>query len=167
VKQWAEAKKAGTLSLVVSFQPSGNRCAGNAAAGIYRLEGNATRWELRASGSPVAASDEDGYPIDARPGQAHTLKVQRVALESDAPGEAVPGGRLASVQPELDRCAHQANRTGSLVVTFAVQGGRVRDPQVIMDGVRDDQIASCVARALANAPIEGPAGRGTASLSLQ
>jgi hypothetical protein len=167
VKTWDGAKRAGALSLVVVFQPTGGRCAGNPAAGIFRLDGAPVRWELRSGSAAVAASDEDGYPIDAKPGQAHVLKVQRVALESDPTGQPPPGGRLASVQPELDRCAQQAHRSGSLVVTFAVQGGRVHDPQVIMDAVRDDQVSSCVARALANAPIEGPAGRGTASLALQ
>jgi hypothetical protein len=54
-----------------------------------------------------------------------------------------------------------------MVVTFAVDNGRIRDPQVIMDALRDDQVSACVARALANAPIEGGPGRGTASLAVQ
>ena len=57
-----------------------------------------------------------------------------------------------------------------MVVSFSVQGGRVRDPQVIMDAARDEQTASCVSHALSGAPIAGAggvSGRGTASVAIQ
>jgi hypothetical protein len=165
--EWRGLQNAGSLTLVVTFHAAGPRCAGNPAAGIYRLEGTPLRWELRSGNAILAASDEDGYPIDVKPGQAHSLKVHRVALDSDPSGEPPPGGRLAPVQRNLDACAQRAHRPGSMVVTFAVENGRIRDPQVIMDALRDDQVSSCVARVLAGAPIEGGPGRGTASLAVQ
>jgi hypothetical protein len=165
--EWRALKNAGSLTLVVTFRAAGPRCAGNPSAGIYRLEGTALRWELRSGNATVAASDEDGYPIDVKPGQSHSLKVHRVALDTDPSGEPPPSGRLAPVQRSLDACAQRAHRPGSMVVTFAVANGRIRDPQVIMDALRDDQVSACVARALAGAPIEGGPSRGTASLAVQ
>src|SRR5207237_10576023 len=44
--KWAAAKKQGKLSLTVYFRPSGERCAGNAAARIFRMEGLPIWWEL-------------------------------------------------------------------------------------------------------------------------
>jgi hypothetical protein len=165
--EWRGLRNAGSLALVVTFHASGPRCAGNPAAGIYRLEGTPLRWELHSGAAVLAASDEDGYPIDVKPGQRHSLKVHRVALDTDASGEAPPKGRLAPVQRDLDACAQRAHRPGSMVVTFAVENGRIRDPQVIMDALRDDQVSACVARVLAGAPIEGGPARGTASLAVQ
>ena len=51
------------------------------------------------------------------------------------------------------------------MVSFSVQGGRVRDAQVIMDSLRDEKVANCVARAVNGAEVGG-AGHGTAALSL-
>jgi hypothetical protein len=165
--EWRGLKNAGSLTLVVTFHASGARCAGNPAAGIYRLEGTPLRWELHGGNAVLAASDEDGYPIDVKPGQAHSLKVHRVALESDPSGEAPPQGRLAPVQRELNACAQKAHGPGSMVVTFAVENGRIRDAQVIMDALRSPQVSACVARTLEGAPIDGRPGRGTASLAVQ
>jgi hypothetical protein len=50
-------------------------------------------------------------------------------------------------------------------VTFSVQSGHARDVQVIMDSLRDENVAACVTRAVNGAAVGG-SGRGTASLSL-
>jgi len=71
-----------------------------------------------------------------------------------------------SLQAALDRCASGAQRTGRILVSFSVQGGRVREPQVMMDSLRDDKVSGCLARALAGAEVDGQ-GRGTASFAVQ
>jgi len=71
-----------------------------------------------------------------------------VAIDSDeAPPQNDGRARLALPRPRWTRCASGAQRAGKLLVTFAIQGGRVRDPQVIMDSVRDEKVSGCVARA--------------------
>src|SRR5512140_3472233 len=46
VSAWSKAKKAGALKLAVVFKPSGDRCAGSAAAEAFRIAGRARSWEL-------------------------------------------------------------------------------------------------------------------------
>src|SRR5947209_4559805 len=46
VKAWNSEKNAGALKLVVVFKPSGERCAGSAAAQAWRLAGKVRSWEL-------------------------------------------------------------------------------------------------------------------------
>jgi hypothetical protein len=93
--------------------------------------------------------------------------VEKVAIDSDdAPAQNEGRARLASAQAALDRCASGAQRAGKLLVSFAVQGGRVRDPQVIMDSVRDEKVSGCVARAISGAEVGGN-GRGTAAIAVQ
>jgi hypothetical protein len=56
------------------------------------------------------------------------------------------------------------------VVSFGVQDGHVRNPQVVLDAARDEETARCVAHALSGAAIVGadPAStRGTATLAVQ
>ena len=56
------------------------------------------------------------------------------------------------------------------MVSFSVQDGQVRNPQVIMDAARDENTAQCVAKALAGVTIPGAdpsASRGTASLAIE
>lgn len=166
VAQWSRAQKAGTLRLVVSFQPSGDRCAGSAAAQAWRLSGHSISWQMFDGDKLVAAADEGGEPLGL-PAGPRSLSVERVSLE-DADEAPV---RFAGVQPALDRCAAKARRLGELVVSFAVQDGHVRDPQVILDALRDEAVSGCVARALSGAALTGAAarvgGRGTATLALQ
>ena len=94
-------------------------------------------------------------------------RVEKVTLDSDdAPLENEGRSRLASSQAALDRCAAGAVRTGRLVMSFSVHDGRVREPQVIMDSLRDEKIAGCVARAISGTELAGT-GHGTASLTVQ
>jgi hypothetical protein len=168
MKQWAAAKRDGKLSLTVFFHPSGHRCAGNAAARIFRMEGSPLWWEIEGESGPLAAADEDGLPVDR--GRGRSVVVQKVSVDTDLPRPDPGKERLASAQAALDRCGQAARRRGTMVVSFSVQGGKVRDPQVVMDAARDEPTAKCVAQALSGAAIAGAdaaAVRGTASLSLQ
>ncbi len=164
VSAWSAQKKEKALRLVVVFKPTGERCAGSAAAESWRIAGNARSWELAGPEGTVAAANEEGEPVGAGPRKA---RVEKVTLESDAAPQQDEGrDRLTSSQSALDRCAAAAQRTGKLLVTFSIQGGRLRDPQVIMDSVRDEKVSGCVARALSGAEVSG-AGRGTASIAVQ
>lgn len=164
VSAWAREKKAGTLKLVVVWKPTGERCAGSAAAEAWRIAGKARSWEIVGSSGVVAAANEDGEPIGGRP---TGVRIEKVSVESDAVPAADEGrGRLAQVQPALQKCAASAQRSGSLVLSFSVQGGRVHDPQVIMDSLRDEKVAGCVARAVSGAEVGGN-GHGTAAITLE
>jgi hypothetical protein len=164
VSAWTAAKKAGALRLVVVFKPTGDRCAGSAAAESWRIAGRARSWTLSDEDGVVAAADADGEPLMHGP---RKLLVQKVALESDELAPDDDGkSRLSSIRPQLERCASGAQRSGSLVLGFDVRGGRAQDPQVMLDSVRDERIATCVARAVQGAPVGGQ-GRGTASISLE
>jgi len=168
-KQWAAAKQGGKLALTVYFRPSGERCAGHAAARIFRMEGSPLWWQLELDGGPAAAADEEGLPVD-KPGTARGFRVDKVVLDSDLPRPDAGKDRLTAVQGALDRCAQSARRRGSLVVSFAVQDGHVRNPQVIMDAARDEDTARCVSQALSGAALadaSASASRGTASLAIQ
>ena len=169
VRDWNVRKAAGELSLVVQFRPSGEPCAGKAVAGIFRLSGEPLSWQIEIGAGPVAAADEDGAPVEVGPPRIHTMRIERVALDLEQPLDDARE-RLAAAQPALDRCARGVRRTGAMVVTFAVQGGRLRDVQVVMDALRDETVASCVAQALSGAQLRGidtATGRGTASIALQ
>jgi len=52
------------------------------------------------------------------------------------------------------------------LLTFSLQDGRVRDPQVVLDSVRDEAVSGCVARAINGAEVGG-SGHGTASIVVQ
>jgi hypothetical protein len=165
VSAWSKEKKAKTLRLVVVWKPSGERCAGSAAAEAWRIAGHARSWELVGAEATLAAANEEGEPVGG--GAPRQLRVEKVSLDSDgAPQENEGRDRLASSQQALDRCASGAQRAGRLLITFSVQGGRVREPQVIMDSLRDEKVSGCVARALSGAEVGG-SGQGTASISVQ
>src|SRR5256885_1354943 len=169
VRDWNGRKSAGELWLVVQFRPSGEACAGKAVAGIFRLSGEPLSWQIETGAGPVAAADEDGAPVEVGPPRIHTMRIERVALDLEQPLDDARE-RLVAAQPALDRCARGVRRTGAMVVTFAVQGGRLRDVQVVMDALRDETVASCVAQALSGAQLRGidaATGRGTASIALQ
>jgi hypothetical protein len=168
-RQWAAAKKAGKLSLTVYFRAAAERCAGNPAARIFRMEGVPLWWELQVDSAPVAVADEEGLPVD-KPGTARTFRVDKVLLDTEMPRPDAGKDRLAAVQGALDRCAQAARRRGSLIVSFGVQDGQVRNPQVVLDAARDEDTARCVSQALSGASISGAdpnASRGTASLAIQ
>jgi hypothetical protein len=169
VKQWTAAKKDGKLTLSVVFRPSGERCAGNAAARIFRMEGTPLWWQLEVDSAPVAAADEEGLPVE-KPGTARSFRVDKVVLDTELPRPDAGRDRLSAAQGALDRCAQAARRRGSMVVSFGVQDGHVHNPQVIMDAARDEDAARCVSQALSGAAISGAdpnASRGTASLAVQ
>ena len=165
VTRWSQDKKAKTLKLVVVFKPAGDRCAGSAAAESWRVAGHARSWELVGAQGAVAAANEDGEPVGG--GGPRQLQIEKVTLDSDdAPQENDGRGRLGSAKAALDGCASGAQRAGKLVLTFSIQGGRVRDPQVILDSMRDEKVSGCVARAISGAEMGG-SGRGTASIAVQ
>jgi hypothetical protein len=164
VTAWSQEMKAKALRLAVVWKPSGERCAGSAAAESWRIAGRARSWELVGGQGAVAAANEDGEPLG---GGQRRVQIEKVSFESDeAPQENDGRARLGSAQGALERCAAGAQRGGKLVVTFSVQGGRIREPQVILDSVRDEKVSGCVARALSGAEVGG-SGRGTASIALQ
>jgi hypothetical protein len=164
VSAWSKAKRAGALRLSVVWQPQGDRCAGSAAAEAWRIGGKVKSWELIGESGLVAAADSDGEPVGSVP---HAVRIEKVVLESDAAPPADDGrGRLAAAQAALGRCAAAAQRGGKVLLSFAVQGGRVREPQVIMDSLRDERATGCVARAVAGAEVGGN-GRGTASIAFE
>lgn len=172
VASWAKLKKANSLQLVVTFRPHGEHCAGSAIAHAFRLAASPGLWQLVDSqGTVVASAGAEGEPADQGPSADRIVRVEKVALDSDATAPADEGKeRLASVQAALDRCARAAPRTGAMVVAFAVLAGRIQDPQVIMDALRDEGSSRCVAKALAGAALAGAgsaSGRGTASLALE
>lgn len=166
-------KKANELRLGVVFRVSGEPCAGNPVARAWRLAASPLSWQLLDAGGVVAAADDEGLPVlpkaqanQAVPVRKLSLKVEKLSLDEAEEDRA----RLEGVQASLDKCAAAAQRGGSLVVIFAVQGGRVRDPQVIVDGVRDEQTSECVAGALAGAQLAGAGGRtgrGSATLAVE
>ena len=125
----------------------------------------ARSWELVGAQGALASANEEGEPIGTS--GPRQVRVDKVSLDSDEqPAENDGRSRLLASQPALERCAASAQRAGKLVVTFSLQGGQVRDVQVIMDSMRDERIAACVARAVGNAEMAGT-GRGTASISVQ
>jgi hypothetical protein len=165
VTAWNKEKAAKTLKLVVVFKPSGDRCAGSAAAESWRIAGRARSWELVGAQGVVAAANEDGEPVGG--GGPRQVRIEKVTLDSDeAPQENDGRSRLAGSQRALDRCVASAQRAGKLVVSFSVQNGRVRDAQVIMDSTRDEGVSSCVAKAVAGTEMYGT-GHGTASITVQ
>ena len=168
MKEWTAAKRDGGLMLTVYFRASGDHCAGNPAARIFRMEGTPVWFQLEGSSGVLAATDEEGLPVD-RPGSSRSFRVNKVLLDTDAPRPDAGRDRLAGAQAALDRCAQAARRRGSLVVGFSVQDGRVENPQVIMDAARDEDTARCVTQALSGAALASAnhATRGTASLALQ
>jgi len=164
VTAWTQEKKAKALKLVLVWKPSGARCAGSAPAEAWRIAGHARSWELLGAQGTLASANEEGDPVGAGSRQ---MRVEKVTLDSDdAPLENEGRSRLASSQAALDRCAAGAVRTGRLVMSFSVHDGRVREPQVIMDSLRDEKIAGCVARAISGTELAGT-GHGTASLTVQ
>lgn len=169
MKEWTRAKREGKLNLTVYFRPSGDGCAGNAAAHIFRFEGVPLWLQVEGTAGVLAAADEEGLPVE-EPSTTRSFRVSKVLLDSDAPRPDAGKDRLSVAQSALDRCAQAARRRGSLVVSFSVQEGRVRNPQVIMDAARDEETARCVTQALAGAAIASAdpgATRGTASLAVQ
>jgi hypothetical protein len=169
MKQWTAAKRDANLALTVYFRASGDGCAGNAAARIFRMEGAAVWFQLEGAGGVLAATDEEGLPVE-RAGSVRSFHVNKVLLDAESPRPDAGKDRLSSAQGALDRCAQAARRRGSLVVSFSVEEGRVRSPQVIMDAARDEDTAHCVTEALAGATIASAnpaATRGTASLAVQ
>jgi len=164
VTAWTQEKKAKALKLVIVWKPSGARCAGSAAAEAWRIAGHPRSWELVGAQGTLASANEEGDPVGGGPRQ---VRVEKVTLDSDdAPIENDGRGRFASSQTALDRCAAGALRSGKLVMTFSVHDGRVREPQVIMDSLRDEKVAGCVARAITGAELAGT-GHGTASITVQ
>jgi hypothetical protein len=167
-------KKANELRLSVVFRVNGEPCAGNPNARSWRLAGAPIAWQLLDARGVVAAADEEGLPIvpkgtDARaaPPRRLSVKVEKLSLDESAEeGKA----RFEGVQAPLDKCAAGAQRAGALVVVFDVAGRHVRDPQVIVDGVRDQETSQCVAQALSGAALSGAgerSARGTATLALE
>lgn len=164
VSAWSKLKRAGQLRLAVVWKPHPSRCAGSAAAEAWRIGGKVRSWELIGPSGVVAAANAEGEPVGGVP---HGVKVEKVSVDSDgAPREDEGRGRLTSAQGALEKCAAGAQRTGTVLIAFSVQGGRVRDPQVIMDSLRDEKIAGCMARAVSGADVGGT-GRGTAAISLE
>jgi hypothetical protein len=164
VTAWAQEKKAKALKLVVVWKPAGTRCAGSPAAEAWRIAAHARSWELVGAQGTLASANEEGDPVGGGPRQ---VRIEKVTLDSDdAPLENEGRSRLASSQAALDRCAAGALRTGKLVMAFSVHEGKVREPQVIMDSLRDDKVAGCVARAISGTDLAGT-GHGTASLTVQ
>jgi hypothetical protein len=168
-------KKANELRLSVVFRVSGEPCAGNANARSWRLAGAPIAWQILDGRGVVAAANEEGLPIvpkgtDGRaagPSHRFSVKVEKLSLD-----EAADEGtaQFEGVQVPLDKCAAGAQRAGSLVVVFSVAGRHVRDPQVIVDGVRDEGTSQCVAHALSGAALSGArdgSARGTATLALE
>jgi hypothetical protein len=169
VKEWNRAKHEGKLSLTVYFRPSGDGCAGNPSAHIFRFEGVPLWLQVEDTAGVVATADEQGLPVDG-PAATRTFRVSKVLLDSDAPRPDAGKDRLSIAHSALDRCAQAARRRGSLVVSFSVQEGHVRNPQVIMDAARDEETAHCVTQALSGVAIasaDPAATRGTASLAAQ
>jgi hypothetical protein len=163
----SKEKKDGSLKLLVVWQPKGDRCAGSSGAQAFRISGRARSWQLLDASGPVALADAEGDPVGAAP---RSVKVEKVSLESDeSPPQDEGRGRLSSAQGALDRCAAGAPRPGTMVISFAVQGGRVHDAQVILDSLRDDRVSNCIARAVGGAQIAGASasGQGTAAISLE
>jgi hypothetical protein len=164
VSSWSKEKKAGTLKLVVVWKPSGDRCAGSAAAESWRISGKAQSWSIAGAQGVLAAADAEGEPVARGPRAA---RVEKVALDSDAKAPDDDGRtRLSSAQAALQKCVPGVQRGGSVLVSFSVQGGRVQNPEVIMNSLRDEKAAGCVARAIAGAEVGG-SGRGTASVTFE
>jgi hypothetical protein len=164
VSAWTAEKKAGALHLIVVFQPSGERCAGSAAAESWRIGGKARSWRLSDESGVVASADAEGEPVAAGPRRLH---VEKVSLEAELNVPEDEGrGRLSTVRVQLDKCAAGAQHSGNLVLGFDARGGHLQDPQVIIDSLHDERVAACIARAVQGASMPG-SGRGTASISLE
>src|SRR5262249_56861882 len=82
VSAWSREKKAGALKLVVVWKPSGERCAGSAAAEAWRIAGKARSWEIVGERGTVAAADAEGEPVGAPPREA---RVERGTLDAGDP----------------------------------------------------------------------------------
>lgn len=166
---WNKLKKEGALRLAVVVRPTDERCAGSAAARAWRMGGSVKSWQLLGPQGILAAADSDGNPVVVPgappPPAAHSIRVEKITVDGE-PLDAQ--GRLASAQAALDRCAAGVRGKGMMVVQFSLEGGRVREPQVILDALRDEAASSCVARALAGATVGGAqSGHGSATIALQ
>ena len=166
--QWAHHKQAGKLALSVVFEPSADGCRGSLHAHQARLAGSARSWQLKDhQGQVLAAADEDGHPLE-RSGGPRAVKVQSVAMENEAPVADEGKARLGAAQGALDACATRAQGAGSLVLSFAAKGGALRDVQVALDGLHDEAVAGCIAKALTGATLAGAVtGRGTATIAVE
>jgi hypothetical protein len=166
VAQWKKLKEAGELTLSVVLRASPDGCAGSAHAGQLRLGGNAQSWRLLGpKGALLAAADEEGKPLSRLQG-APQARVRTVAFDAEKPAPDDGRSRLESAQPALDACARAAKKPGSLVVSFDSRGGTLHDVQVVVDSLRDEEVSSCIAKALTGAPLQG-AGHGTATIAVE
>ena len=164
VTAWTAEKNAGTLRLLVVFQPAGDRCAGSAAAESWRLSGKARSWRLQGESVVVAASDSDGEPVAGGP---RKLKIEKVSLETELNLPDDEGrSRLNPARVQLDKCAAGAQHAGSLVLGFDIRGGHLADPHVMIDSLHDERTAACVAKAVQGVAMNG-SGHGTASIDLE
>jgi len=164
VQEWKKAKQAGDVTLEVTFRPTGDGCTGNKHARHFRLAGRAESWRIAAKGKPVAEADEEGKPVVHS--DTHGAKVTRVAFEGEAPSEDEGRTRLTGAQAALDACVKAAPKAGSVVLAFSAKGGAVREVQVMVDGLRDEALTQCLAKAVAGTPLEG-SGKGMATIAVE
>ncbi len=166
--EWARAKGAGKLMLSVVFEPSAEGCRGSLHAHQARLAGVARSWQLIGEqGKIVAAADEDGRPLERLEGP-RAARVRSVALENEAPVPDEGKARLSAAQSALEQCAARAQRPGSLVLSFAARAGALHDVNVAVDGLHDDAVAGCIAKALAGATLaDNLSGRGMATIAVE
>ena len=164
VQEWKKAKEAGDATLEVTFRPTGDGCTGNKHARHFRLAGRAESWRISARGKQVAEADEEGKPVVHS--DTHGAKVTRVAFEGEAPSEDEGRTRLTGAQAALDACVKAAPKAGSVVLAFSAKGGAVREVQVMVDGLRDETLTQCLAKAVAGTPLEG-SGKGMATIAVE
>ena len=165
---WARRKGAGKLTLSVVFEPSAEGCRGSLHAHQARLSGVARSWQLIGEqGKVVAAADEDGRPLERLEGP-RAARVRSVALENEAPVPDEGKARLRAAQSALEQCAAQAQRPGSIVLSFAARAGALHDINVALDGLHDDAVAGCMTKALAGTTLaDNASGRGMATIAVE
>lgn len=165
VAEWKRAKEDGNVKLEVVFRPSADGCTGNKHARHLRLAGRPESWRLVGDkGQTLAAADDEGKP--GRVAEARAAKVTSVAFEGEPPRPDEGREKLAAAQGALDACAKKAARPGSLVLAFSARGGAIQEVQVLVDGVRDQSVTECIAKAVSGARLAG-AGKGTAVIAVE
>jgi hypothetical protein len=94
------------------------------------------------------------------------VRVTSVAFDNEAPLADEGRSRLAPAQGALENCAGLVQRPGRVAIGFTSRDGAARDVVIVVDGVRDDAVTTCLTRAIAGVPLDR-AGKGTATIAVE
>lgn len=106
------------------------------------------------SGAAVAALEEDtGIQRAGSTNGQPDVEIEPAVVEGSATMSKTVTDRIAQLRPQLTQCYQQGLQKqpaldGSMVLGFDVSGGKPGQVTVMADSVQDDQVATCVTRAV-------------------